>query len=97
MLGLTLTLAFVLLSTGASAQSRPVTTAMTCSQAAGLVASRGAVVMNTGPHTYDRYVSGGNFCALGEFADPAWVPSADSQQCFVGYRCVSRAFRQSSR
>lgn len=78
-----------LLTTGALAQPRPQTPGMGCSQAKYLVASRGAIVLSTGQHTYDRYVSSQAFCLSGEFARPAWVPTADTPQCFVGYTCVA--------
>jgi hypothetical protein len=87
----------MLVSTGVGAQSRPTTTAMNCAQASALVKAGGGVVLNTGPYTYDRYVSGSGFCGRGETTEPAWVPTADSGQCFVGYRCRGQAQRQSSR
>jgi hypothetical protein len=77
------------LATGALAQHRP-TTAMGCGQAAGLVASRGVVVLGTGGHTYDRFVSDARFCLRTEMTEPVWVPAADTPQCFVGYRCKGR-------
>ena len=46
-----------LLVTGAMAQPRPSTVSMSCSQAAGLVASRGAIVLGTGVHTPEAYRS----------------------------------------
>jgi hypothetical protein len=73
--------------TSAVAQSRPSSVAMSCRQAAGLVASRGALVLGTGGYTYDRFVTDQRFCLRSEFTEPAWVPSADTPQCFVGYRC----------
>ena len=84
--------AFWAMSAEAFAQSRPLTTRMSCAQAKGLVASQGAVVLNTGPLTYDRYVGSSSACALGEVMEPAWVPTADSAQCPIGYRCASRNF-----
>ncbi|WP_210381301.1 hypothetical protein [Microvirga zambiensis] len=84
--------AFVTLSAEAFAQSRPLTTRMSCSQAKGLVAAQGAIVLSTGPLTYDRYVRTSSACALGEVIEPAWVPTADSAQCPIGYRCASRNF-----
>ena len=72
------------------AQAMPSTLQMSCSQAAYLVASRGAVVLRTGPNTYDRYVRGNGFCMWGEIAVPEWVPTADTGQCFIGYRCDAR-------
>jgi hypothetical protein len=82
-------------SGSAFAQGRPNSTAMTCAQAAGLVKARGAVVMSTGPMTYDRYVSSRGFCSQTEITVPDWVATRDSNACFVGYRCreVTRSFR----
>ncbi|MDB5572766.1 MAG: hypothetical protein JWN93_3949 [Hyphomicrobiales bacterium] len=71
----------------ASAQGRPDTTHMSCAQARGLVATRGAVVLGTGPSLYDRYVEHRGFCTPSEELRPAFVRSGDSPQCFVGYRC----------
>jgi hypothetical protein len=85
--GLALTVAFFLLATAAYAQSRPSTLRMTCAQARSLVASRGSIVLSTGPYTYDRFVAGGGFCFLGEIAEPAWARTLDSPQCPIGYRC----------
>ncbi|HEV2603113.1 MAG TPA: hypothetical protein VGU24_05585 [Microvirga sp.] len=76
-----------LATTGASAQPRPSTQTLTCSQAAGLVASRGAIVMNTSRTAYDRFVAARGFCAFGEVLEPVWAPTRDVAQCFIGYRC----------
>jgi hypothetical protein len=73
--------------TDALAQSRPSSVAMSCRQAAGLVASRGAIVLGTGGYTYDRFVADQRFCLRTEVTEPAWVPAGDTPQCFVGYRC----------
>jgi hypothetical protein len=67
---------------------RPLTPQMSCQSASGLVAANGALVMNTGPHTYDRYVRDRSACYAGQTTRPAWVPAADQAQCFVGYTCV---------
>jgi hypothetical protein len=85
--------AIVLMSvgSGALAQSHPLTLRMVCSQARNLVSAEGAIVLNTSPTTYDRYVAAGSQCALGETLDPVWVPTADTPQCPIGYRCVQRA------
>ena len=77
-------------ATAAIAQTRPSTPSLPCARAAALVQSQGAIVLGTGVYSYDRFVSGGNFCAINEFPDPAWVPSADNPQCYVGYRCRNR-------
>ena len=60
---------------------------MTCRAARQLVASRGAVVLSTGPYAFDRYVSSSLFCVRGETTEPAWIATADTPQCFVGHRC----------
>lgn len=73
--------------TGAAAQPRPSSVDMTCRQAAGLVASQGAIVLGTGGYTYDRFVRERRFCLITEMTEPAWVPTRDTPQCFVGYRC----------
>ncbi len=77
-----------LLVTSAAAQPRPSSVDMTCGQAAGLVAARGALVLGTGGYTYDRYVRHRGFCLITEVTKPAWVPTRDTPQCFVGYRCI---------
>lgn len=76
-------------ATGAMAQSGATTLSMTCAAARRIVASQGAVVLHTGPMTYDRYVRDGSFCELGETARPAWVMTADVGQCPIGGVCRS--------
>lgn len=88
-----LALSLCLAASAAVAQTRPSTTTMPCARSAALVQSQGAIVLGTGGYTYDRFVNGSNQCVLGEFADPAYVLSADNPQCFVGYRCRSRSSR----
>jgi hypothetical protein len=85
-----LALTFSAVATSAIAQPRPSTLAMSCGQAAGLVASRGAIVLGTGGYTYDRFVSDARFCLRSERTEPVWVPAADTSQCFVGYRCKEK-------
>jgi hypothetical protein len=72
----------------ALAQSRPLTSRISCNQARGLVAAQGAIVLNTTPLAYDRYVVSAGSCSLGERTEPAWIPTADNPQCPIGYRCV---------
>jgi hypothetical protein len=81
------TFAVSLCASGAIAQARVSTVAMSCGQAAALVAAHGAAVLGTGGYTYDRFVADGRFCVRGEITEPAWVPAGDTAQCFVGYRC----------
>jgi hypothetical protein len=82
-----LALGLALIATSAVAQPRPSTVNMLCRQAAGMVAARGAIVLGTGGLTFDRFVADRRFCAITQTTEPAWVPAADTPQCFVGYRC----------
>ncbi|WP_262029636.1 hypothetical protein [Microvirga sp. Mcv34] len=75
--------------TGAMAQTGATTLTMTCAEVRGIVASRGAVVLRTGPTTYDRYVRDSSFCALQETVWPTWVRTADVAQCPIGGICRS--------
>jgi hypothetical protein len=90
-IGVTAILVVASTSADAWAQSHPLTLRMSCAQAQGLVASQKGIVLNTGPFTYDRYVGSYGSCAVGENLDPAWVPTADTAQCPIGYRCVPRS------
>jgi hypothetical protein len=78
------------MGSGVLAQGRPLSLQMSCNGARQLVAGQGAVVLNTSPTTYDRYVSAVTQCVQDESARPAWVPTADTPQCHIGYRCVQR-------
>lgn len=71
---------------------RPDLRQMTCAQAQNLVARRGAVVMTTGPHTYDRFVAGPRWCDHWETVRPAQVRTRDSNSCIVGYLCETPLF-----
>jgi hypothetical protein len=77
----------LLIATSAYAQSRPSTVSMPCAAARQLVFSYGAIVLGTGGYSYDRFVRDRTFCEFNEYIDPAWVPSRENPQCFVGYRC----------
>lgn len=79
--------ALALLTTGAQAQTQFLTPRHACGLAQQVVLSRGAAVLRTGANTYDRYVRDRSFCEINEYTEPAWVPAADTPQCFVGYLC----------
>lgn len=79
--------ALSILVTAAQAQTRPSTVDRPCIASRQLVIARGAVVLGTGGFTYDRFVRDSSFCEVGEYPQPAYVPSIDTPQCFVGYRC----------
>ncbi|BCM84475.1 hypothetical protein mvi_29360 [Methylobacterium indicum] len=69
-------------------QGRPSTLAMTCGQARNFLAARGAAVLGTGGYTYDRYVRDRSFCEPTEITKNAVVPTRDTPECLVGYRCI---------
>jgi len=75
----------ILLSGAAIAQP---TTSMSCGQARAVVARHGGVVLYTGQHTYDRYVANRSFCEPSQITKPAWVPTRDVAQCYVGGTCI---------
>jgi hypothetical protein len=82
-----LLIAFIAASSGAQAQQRPFTPNLTCGQARQIVYANGAAVLGTGTFTYDRYVRDRSFCLINEIIEAAWVPTRDTPQCLVGYRC----------
>jgi hypothetical protein len=78
----------LLASCGASFASEMIfTPRLPCRTIAETVAQRGAALLSTGRDTFDRYVSDQGHCSRDEELRPAWAPSADKAQCFVGYTC----------
>lgn len=84
---LTLSLLLLLAAAPALAQSRPSTPDRSCAANHQSVAANGAIVLGTGGFTFDRFVRDRSFCQHGDFLEPAFVPSRDTPQCFIGYRC----------
>ncbi|MBN9064317.1 MAG: hypothetical protein BGP06_13620 [Rhizobiales bacterium 65-9] len=81
-----LLLGAVMIASGAQAQ-RLDTLRMSCAQARDAVARAGAIVLNSGPDIYDRYVSDRRFCSLGDVTEQAFAPTRDSAMCPVGGLC----------
>lgn len=82
---LLMTLGAVLAATGL-AEARPDSRAMSCAEIQARIQSRHAVVLTTGPNTYDRYVRQfGNECDWPEVPMSAYIPARDGH-CPV-YRC----------
>ena len=77
MLKVLLTPALCGAATVVAAQGRPSTLAMSCAQARALIQWQGAIVLSTGPYTYDRFVRDQGFCPLAEVAEQTWEPTAD--------------------
>ena len=87
MIRLPVVLTLALFATASYAQPRPATVNRPCIANQQLVLSRGAIVLGTGGFSYDRFVRDRRFCEFNEYTEPAFVPSLDTPQCFVGYRC----------
>lgn len=81
--------AAVVLATTAGAYARPDARSMTCSQVRSLIRAEGAVVMTTGRHTYDRFVSTRGACLRPEIPWQTTVATRDGQ-CPV-YHCVNES------
>ena len=79
--------ALALTASAVTAQVGPPTSQRTCGANRQLVIKEGAVVLDTSPSTYARFVRSGAECLIGQFPEPAWVPSSNNPQCFIGYRC----------
>ena len=80
-------ISLLLAAGGPALAQRASTPSMSCRAAATLVARHGAVVLGTGPDLYDRYVANETFCPIGYYAKPAFLPTRDNAQCYVGYYC----------
>ena len=87
--GMLISLSLALAATAATAQVGPPTSQRPCAANRQLVLKDGAVVLDTGPYAYSRFVKSGAECMVDEFPEPAWVPSSNNPQCFIGYRCKS--------
>jgi hypothetical protein len=77
----------IFLAATMAAEARPSTLSMSCRQAQRLVASHGAVVMTTGPHTFNRFVASPGYCEVAEWAHSATAPTRDADDCPLGYIC----------
>ncbi len=86
---LPLAIALVLMAAPAHAISRYNSLDMGCTAVQSAVAREGAAIFRYPSKRkpslilYDRYVAHGGFCAVGEYAANAWIPTADREKCFV--------------
>jgi len=80
----------LLVALPAFGQSLPDSLDMSCAAAQSIVREQGAAVIASGPSIYDRFVTDQGYCTIGQTTFPAWIPTTDSPQCFVGYRCRER-------
>lgn len=87
-------LAATMLTAPAHAISRYNSQNMSCGKVQAAVQREGAVILryrstrNPSLTLYDRYVSGGRYCAVGEVAVGASVPTKDDRSCYV-LKCES--------
>lgn len=75
-------------------EARQSTTRLSCAAAGNLVSSSRAIVLDTGPGTYDRFVSDRGQCLGQETIRPAWAATRDNPQCVVGFVCIPREGRR---
>ncbi|RST81044.1 hypothetical protein EJC49_24200 [Aquibium carbonis] len=86
---LLIALAATMLAAPAHAISRYNSQGMSCGQVQAAVQREGAVILryrsarNPSLTLYDRYVSGGRFCSVGEVAVGSSVPTRDDRSCYV--------------
>ncbi len=60
----------------------------TCPGLQAMMRSQGVVLLPTGGGNAQRYVRDQAYCDSGQEANPAWVPTSDNPQCFIGYTCA---------
>lgn len=83
-------LALLAAASGARAQDRPFTPALTCGAVQALVARQGRVVLATSATAYEAVHADGGACRNEVTARPAFEPTLDEPNCFAGYRCVQQ-------
>ncbi|MBK9081085.1 MAG: hypothetical protein IPL88_02885 [Rhizobiales bacterium] len=66
----------------------------TCAQAQAAVVRKGAAVVYTAPHTYDRYVANRSHCEVTQTTRPAFVATVDNPACLVGSVCIEKEGRR---
>lgn len=86
-----LAVCLTMLAAEAQAASRYTSTSMSCAQTRNTVVSQGAAILQwrsptSGVQRFDRYVRDDSFCPTGQYAERAWVPTADTKSCPV-YKC----------
>jgi hypothetical protein len=69
------------------AHARPDTRSMTCPQAKAFVKQNQAIVMTTGPNTYERIVIGQGLCSSTQITRQLVAPTVGERKCKVGYTC----------
>lgn len=65
---------------------------MVCADAMGLVKKSGAILLNAGGSSLERFVRDRSFCESSEVAELRFLPTRDNPECPVGYRCREIGF-----
>lgn len=86
----TLSLGLALAVLPAAAQERPLTRLMTCEAVKRLVARERRIVLATSETAYETVYFESGACRNEVSGRPAFEPTLDDPNCFVGYRCVQR-------
>lgn len=76
-----------------AAEARPAIYSMNCEQARAFVQQRGAVVVDTGPHTFERIVVDRSYCLHGENVRTFYTRTTDNPKCNVGRECFRKILR----
>lgn len=84
----TVTVAVLAMLAASPASARPSVYTMTCAQAQAFIKQRGAVVANTGPQTFQRFVTDQRGCDRQQVAWPAYGRTRDNPQCLIGMKCI---------
>ena len=71
----------------AAAEARPYPS---CGEAQATVSARGAAVIRTAPHVYDRYVAHAGYCFPTQYAKPVYAATWDNPHCPIGRVCTER-------
>lgn len=87
----TAALLIVAFTTPILAQGRPDARKLTCDQVQELIWQRGAAVITTGRHTYERFVAARQFCDMPNVPLPTRITTRDTNRCEV-YSCQRDPF-----
>ena len=83
-------LILAVLATGAAAQERVDTRALTCAALKARVARDHTVILARSELAYETVYQDSGSCRQDETGTPAFEPSADVPSCWAGWRCTQR-------
>jgi hypothetical protein len=59
-----------------------------CASVRDFVDAHGAALVYSSATIYERVVTSGAYCEMGETTSPYWVATSDSDSCLAGYVCT---------